>query len=81
MDEVRPRARAEAPPAVLWLIALAALIPFPASALMYAYGPELHRAGSLTMLKVISDAPATSTATVVELCIGEGAGCLGPEVP
>lgn len=50
MDEVRPRARAEAPPAVLWLIVLTALVPFPASAVMYAYGPAIHQPGSLTML-------------------------------
>src|SRR4051812_3263831 len=46
----RPRARLEAPPAMLWVIASVALIPFPASALMYCYGPIEHRPGSLTIL-------------------------------
>ena len=50
MDDVRPRSGAETPPVALWLIALTALAPFPASALMYCYGPQIHQVGSLTML-------------------------------
>ena len=50
MDEVRPGRRADAPPALVWAIALLAVVPFPASALMYGYGPARHMAGSLTML-------------------------------
>jgi hypothetical protein len=46
----RPRIRLEAPPAALWAIALVALVPFPASAVMYCYGPVEHRLGSLTIL-------------------------------
>src|SRR5688572_11715269 len=50
MDEVRPGRRVETPPALLWVIAATAVIPFPASALMYGYGPAEHMEGSLTML-------------------------------
>ena len=50
MDDVRPAERAESPPAALWTIALLALLPFPASALVYAYGPASQSAGSLNVL-------------------------------
>ena len=50
MDEARPSRRTEAPPALLWAIAGVAVVPFPASALMYGYGPLRHMEGSLTML-------------------------------
>lgn len=50
MDDERPDARLESPPAALWIIALLALLPFPASALFYAYGPASQSAGALTVL-------------------------------
>ncbi len=50
MDEARPRLRVETPPLALWGIAFLALSPFPASALMYCYGPAQHEQGSLTIL-------------------------------
>ena len=50
MDDVGPGHRAETPPALVWAIAAVAAIPFPASALMYGYGPAEHMEGSLTML-------------------------------
>ncbi len=51
MDDARPASpRAESAPTALWLIAVAALAPFPISALTYAYGPpDLARPG-LTVL-------------------------------
>ena len=50
MEDVRPSRRVEAPPLALWAIAAVALVPFPASALMYCYGPAVHQPGSLTIL-------------------------------
>jgi hypothetical protein len=50
MDEARQRPRVETPPALLIAIAVVAVLPFPASALMYGYGPAEHTEGSLTML-------------------------------
>jgi hypothetical protein len=50
MDEVRPGSGEETPPVLLWVIAGVAVVPFPASALMYGYGPAEHMEGSLTML-------------------------------
>ncbi len=50
MDEVRPGRRVETPPALVWVMAATAVVPFPASALMYGYGPAEHMEGSLTML-------------------------------
>ena len=50
MDDARPAKRAEAPPAALWAIALVALVPFPAAAIMFCYGPAVDQAVSLTVL-------------------------------
>ena len=58
MDDVRPARRAESIPAALWAIALLALTPFPAAALIFAYGPpDISRAALTTLL-------AVSTATL-----------------
>jgi hypothetical protein len=40
MDESKFVSRDEAPPVALWIIALLALAPFPASAIVYGYGPR-----------------------------------------
>jgi hypothetical protein len=56
MDDVRPAARAESIPAALWAIALLALSPFPAAALLYAYGPPNLASASLTSLLAWSTA-------------------------
>jgi hypothetical protein len=48
--DVRHGRADETPPVLLWVIAAVAVIPFPASALMYGYGPAEHMKGSLTML-------------------------------
>lgn len=37
-------------PLPLWIIALSCLVPFPASALVYAYGPPDLAAGALTLI-------------------------------
>src|ERR1044071_3324901 len=50
MDDARPAKRAEAPPFALWAIALIALVPFPASAIVFCYGPAADRVMSLTVL-------------------------------
>ena len=50
MEDVRPFRRVEAPPLALWAIAAIALAPFPASALMYCYGPAEHQRAALTVL-------------------------------
>jgi hypothetical protein len=49
-DDARPARRAETPPAALWAIALVALVPFPAAALLYCYGPRADQTISLTVL-------------------------------
>lgn len=50
MDDVRPGRRVEPAPAALWIMALLALIPFPASALVYGYGPREVSGAALTIL-------------------------------
>lgn len=50
MDDVRPPAQAEVIPVALWGIALVALAPFPASALVFCYGPAAWTATALTLL-------------------------------
>jgi hypothetical protein len=40
MDESKFVSRDEAPPVALWIIALLALAPFPAAAIVYGYGPR-----------------------------------------
>lgn len=51
MDDVRPRRRVESAPAALWIIALAALAPFPVASLVFSYGPAgASRAALSTLL-------------------------------
>lgn len=50
MDDARPRSRAESAPGPLWIIALLALVPFPAAALVFCYGPRAYAPGALTAL-------------------------------
>lgn len=50
MDDLRPASKAESPPAALWLIALLGLSPFPATALIYCYGPAGWTRAALTIL-------------------------------
>jgi hypothetical protein len=50
MDDVRPATRAESIPVGLWVIALLALSPFPAAALLYSYGPPDLMRPALTSL-------------------------------
>lgn len=50
MDDVRPAASDETTPVALWVIALLALSPFPASALVYSYGPSHWHSAALTTL-------------------------------
>jgi hypothetical protein len=50
MEDLRPAPRAESVPAALWVIALLALAPFPAAALVYCYGPAKFAAASLGVL-------------------------------
>lgn len=50
MDDVRPAVRADAIPVALWGIALAALAPFPVSALIFCYGPPAWGPISLNTL-------------------------------
>jgi len=56
MDDVRPASRAESPPVGLWAIALLALSPFPAAALLYCYGPAQFHSAALTSLLAWSTA-------------------------
>lgn len=50
MDDVRVPSKAESPSSALWVIALLALMPFAASALIYCYGPADRAASSLNVL-------------------------------
>jgi hypothetical protein len=50
MDDVRSAARPEPVPAALWIIAILALTPFPAAAIVYCYGPPRLDAPALTVL-------------------------------
>lgn len=50
MADARPRRRVESAPAALWTIALAALAPFPVSAVLYGYGPPTLARPALTVL-------------------------------
>ncbi|MFN3583375.1 DUF3429 domain-containing protein [Phenylobacterium sp.] len=50
MDDVRSGTRIESAPRPLWVIALIALLPFPAAALVYCYGPAAYARPALTTL-------------------------------
>jgi hypothetical protein len=50
MDDVAAGRKPESVPFALWVIALVALAPFPASALVFAYGPERTTAPALSIL-------------------------------
>jgi hypothetical protein len=50
MDEFGSVSRDEAPPTALWAIAALALLPFPAAAFVYAYGPPTLAHTGLTVL-------------------------------
>ena len=50
MDDVRVPARRESIPAILWVIALLALSPFPVTALLFSYGPADKAAPALSAL-------------------------------
>ena len=49
-DDSRPMKRDDAPPAALWLIASAALAPFPLAAIAYGWGPPDMARPGLTVI-------------------------------